>query len=78
MAGGPVFSAQRRTAQPQSLGWRQTDYLSENDLAEAPKWRCNRFRLAALILPKSFEPIRCERCIPHGVLDIAVPHVGLE
>lgn len=35
MAGGPVFSAQRRTAQPQSLGWQQADYLSENDRAEA-------------------------------------------
>ena len=31
-----------------------------------------------LILPKSFKPIRRERCISHGVLDIAVPHVGLE
>ena len=26
MAGGPVFSAQRRVARPQSLGWRRSDY----------------------------------------------------
>jgi hypothetical protein len=27
-AGGPVFNAQRRIAQPQSLGWRRDNYLS--------------------------------------------------
>ena len=31
-----------------------------------------------LVLPKAFEPIGRESSIPHRILDIAVPQVGLE
>jgi hypothetical protein len=35
MAGGPVFSAQRRIAQPQSLGWRRDEYPSNGTAGKA-------------------------------------------